>query len=181
MPRTIENPTCEIHGGYSPEHGSVSAGFDLGDGRYHVWLTSTGRLPDGATLYKNPRLRPDGTCVPESDPAYFPTRHLDPAAKCNKPLVDQLLAAIDVAQAWKDHRAAGARKKQEERRQRRIARRNARMLEVADAIETELKACVDAFGWAAQRFPASSPEGIQARARLERCRQLVLAIEGVAP
>lgn len=98
----IQNPGCEIDSLYLNKDGSIqtariSAGFEIGDFRYHVWLNPDGSIikgrrsmargaPEMQVLFKNPIAHDRKS----------KTVFLDATAKKNAPLIAELMASISI-------------------------------------------------------------------------------------
>jgi hypothetical protein len=69
--------------------------FSSMDARYHISLDGDLNLEPGCPLYKNPPIEtPRYLANHERNPADFSTRQLDPAAKENAALLDELLDTV---------------------------------------------------------------------------------------
>lgn len=125
MSKKIENPYVHIEGSEGFE--SIHAGFDMDGKRFHVWLTPMGELKRSSSgagiLYCNPPRH-----IKRHDVGHFPCRKLDPDNKANRPLIKQLLEAIDLPGELAKHKL-----RQEDERQE--LERAAKEKELKTAIE----------------------------------------------
>lgn len=146
-----------IHVDSYDEYGQKAAACWEADGAcYHFWFKVESKVIDRSpfsglgTIYKNP-LKPG---LKDSDPGYFPTRHLNASAAKNVGIVAHVFEVIEreglIAKAIEAYKARESKKRAEAAEWRRIERIKEAGPKLYEALLNLLKAA-DAGSWKERR------------------------------